>query len=79
VQLNGTRIGGNLQNEQNRGRQVAVRDRIDADLQAFSNHGGVLILGNVIDGSLQCKSNSPPPRGGNNRVQGNKEDQCRNL
>ncbi|HET6713251.1 MAG TPA: hypothetical protein VFI59_06030 [Actinomycetota bacterium] len=72
-------IGGNLQTKQNEGRQAAVRNRIDADLQAFSNEGGVRIVGNVIDGNLQCKSNSPPPTGGNNRVQGDKEDQCSDL
>jgi hypothetical protein len=72
-------IGGNLQTNQNDGRQVAVRNRIDADLQAFSNEGGVRIVSNVIDGNLQCKSNSPPPTGGNNRVQGDKEDQCSGL
>ena len=74
-----TIIGGNLQTEQNVGRQVAVRNRIDGDLQAFSNDGGVRVFGNVIGGNLQCKSNSPRPTGGNNRVHGNKEDQCARL
>ena len=48
-------IGGNLQTKQNDGRQVAVGNRIDADLQAFSNEGGVRILDNVIDGNLQAQ------------------------
>ena len=48
-------------------------------MQAFQNTGGVEIRGNRIDGNLQCKENSPAPVGGNNRVGGNKEDQCRNL
>jgi hypothetical protein len=38
-----------------------------------------VIADNEIDGNLQCKSNNPPPAGENNRVQGNKEDQCANL
>jgi hypothetical protein len=72
-------IGGNLQVKQNSGPQEAVRNVIDGDLQAFSNTGGFRIAGNRIDGNLQCKGNQPPPHGGNNVVQGNKEDQCRRL
>jgi hypothetical protein len=34
---------------------------------------------NRVDGNLQCKSNQPRPVGGGNRVDGNKEDQCRGL
>lgn len=72
-------IGGSLQTKQNDGRQVAVRNIIDSDLQAFTNIGGVHISRNMIDGNLQCKSNNPPPTGGGNKVQGNKEDQCSKL
>ena len=32
-----------------------------------------------IDGNLQCKSNDPRPVGANNRVSGNKENQCRGF
>jgi hypothetical protein len=74
-----TVIGGNLQVKQNKGFQEAVRNVIDADLQAFSNDGGFRIFANRIDGNLQCKSNHPPPHGGDNVVQGNKEDQCKQL
>jgi hypothetical protein len=35
--------------------------------------------GNSVAGNLQCKENVPAPRGGNNVVQGNKEDQCAAL
>jgi hypothetical protein len=49
------------------------------DVQAFDNDCGLLIADNVIDGNLQCHGNDPPPTGGNNRVSGNKEDQCANL
>lgn len=44
------------------------------------------IVGNVqaeghrnVNGNLQRKENSPAPTGTANRVQGNKEDQCRRL
>ena len=74
-----TVIGGNLQVKQNTGFQAAVRNVVDADLQAFSNTGGFRIYRNRIDGNLQCKSNDPAPYGGQNTVQGNKEDQCRRL
>jgi hypothetical protein len=72
-------IGGNLQSKQNNRQQYAVMNRIGADLQAFSNRNGYRIHRNVIDGNLQCKSNSPRPTGDHNRVQGNKEDQCRRM
>ncbi|MGH3024030.1 MAG: hypothetical protein ACRDNI_10270 [Gaiellaceae bacterium] len=72
-------IGGNLQSKQNNRRQYAVMNRIGADLQAFSNRNGYRIHRNVIDGNLQCKSNRPRPTGDHNRVQGNKEDQCRRM
>jgi hypothetical protein len=74
-----TVIGGNLQVKQNRGFQAALRNVIDADLQAFTNTGGFRIYANRIDGNLQCKSNDPPPYGGKNLVEGNKEDQCHRL
>ena len=72
-------IGGNLQSKQNKRQQYAVRNRIDGDLQAFSNRNGYRIHRNVIGGNLQCKSNSPRPTGDHNRVEGNKEDQCRHM
>ncbi|MGH3508195.1 MAG: hypothetical protein ACRDO2_13425 [Nocardioidaceae bacterium] len=72
-------VGGNVQTKQNERRQLVIRSSVDADVQAFSNDGGVRIHRNVIDGNLQCKSNHPRPTGDFNRVQGNKEDQCRNM
>ncbi len=42
-------------------------------------HGWAEIRRNRIDGNLQCKENDPAPSGGNNRVDGNKEDQCEGL
>jgi hypothetical protein len=72
-------IGGNLQLKSNDAALVAVANDIGADLQAFSNKGGVTIRRNVIDGNLQCKENNPAPIGGGNIVHGNKEDQCSKL
>ena len=70
---------GNIQVKQNRRLQVTNRNIVDGDLQAFSNKGGFRIYGNRIDGNLQCKSNDPRPVGANNRVSGNKENQCRGF
>jgi hypothetical protein len=74
-----TAIGGQLQSKENNRSQVAKRNTVGGDLQAFSNSGGYQISGNVIDGNLQCKSNNPAPTGGNNKVAGIREDQCKNL
>jgi hypothetical protein len=54
-------------------------NRVTADVQSFSNRGEQLFVRNRINGNLQCKQNTPPPRGWGNVVGGNKEDQCRRL
>jgi uncharacterized membrane protein YgcG len=77
--VEGSTVGGSIQLKDNRSRLEVLNTDVIGDVQAFSNVGGVVIADNVIDGNLQCKSNSPPPAGGNNRVAGNKEDQCANL
>jgi hypothetical protein len=61
------------------GRGIVRRNNVGGNVQAFQNTGGVRIRGNVIDGNLQCKENNPAPTGGNNQVDGTKEDQCENL
>jgi hypothetical protein len=76
-----SKVGGSIQLKQGRSLTVA-RNVVDGDIQIFSNNAGdekIRIARNRVDGNLQCKSNTPRPVGGNNRVQGNKEDQCRNL
>jgi subtilisin family serine protease len=45
----------------------------------IKNEGSLTISHNTIGGNLQCKENKLMPTGGNNLVQGNKEDQCSNL
>jgi hypothetical protein len=76
-----TDVAGNLQLVSNAGALQASDNRIDGDLQAFQNRGGpgIALDRNRIDGNMQCKENSPAPVGAGNIVQGNKEDQCRNL
>jgi hypothetical protein len=73
-----SRVGGSIQLEQGGGGKL-LRNVVDSDIQLFSNDGRFTVRGNVVGGNLQCKSNEPRPIGGNNRVEGNKEDQCRNL
>jgi hypothetical protein len=73
-----SRIGGSIQLKQGGGGKL-LRNVVDSDIQLFSNNGRFTVRGNVVGGNLQCKSNKPMPRGGNNKVQGNKEDQCRGL
>ena len=74
-----SRVGGDVQFDENDGRVSVVSSRIDEDVQAFQNTGGVTIRDNRIEGNLQCKANSPRPNGGGNVVHGNKEDQCKRL
>lgn len=72
-------VDGSIQLKQGGG-MTLVGNRVGGDIQVFSNTKGTkTIRGNVIDGNLQCKANRPAPVGGGNRVEGNKEDQCRRL
>lgn len=74
-----TKVGSDILFDDQRGSLRARRNVIGGNLQAFQNSGGIVIKGNRIDGNLQCKENRPPPRGGNNKVGGSKEDQCSKL
>lgn len=73
-----SQVGGSVQLVQGGGGKI-LRARVNADVQLFSNRARFAVRGNAIDGNLQCKTNNPRPVGGNNVVQGNKEDQCRRL
>ena len=53
--------------------------QIQGDAKFMKNNGSLTIANNTIGGNMQCKENSLVPVGGNNDVQGNKEDQCANL
>ena len=74
-----SKVVGDILYDDQSGRVSALRNSVGGNVQAFQNTGGTRIAGNVIDGNLQCKENHPAPTGGNNRVQGSKEDQCKNL
>lgn len=72
-------IGGSVQLKDNRSRVEVIANDVTQDVQAFNNSGGVVIAANDIDGNLQCKDNVPAPGGSDNRVAGNKDDQCASL
>ena len=74
-----TDVEGSIQVTSNSGRSRLKANTVNQDVQVFSHRDGIAIVDNRIDGNLQCKENTPPPTGGGNRVQGNKEDQCRTL
>ena len=71
-------VEGSIQLKQGGGGKI-LRAVVGSDIQLFTNRGQFEVRGNRVDGNLQCKENNPRPVGGNNVVQGNKEDQCRNL
>jgi hypothetical protein len=78
--ITGSTVKGNIQLERNSPPLSVVSNNVDGDVQAFSNRSNPLeIFNNAIDGNLQCKDNVPAPTGGENRVSGNKEEQCRRL
>jgi hypothetical protein len=74
-----SRVNGDIQYDANRGLLVANDNRVGGSIQVVGNDGGARIYRNVVIGNLQCKENSPRPRGGGNRVGGSKEDQCRRF
>jgi hypothetical protein len=71
-----TTVRGNIQYDANRSSLRLNDNRVGGNVQVVGNHARAEIYGNTIDGNLQCKENSPRPVGDNNRVRGNKEDQC---
>jgi cytoskeletal protein CcmA (bactofilin family) len=80
VEVRQTVIEGNLQLESNHGSLHVEGNSVEGNVQVFKNRGGPFsISGNEIAGHLQCKENEPAPTGGGNDVDGEKEDQCRNL
>jgi len=72
-------VNGDIQFESNNGVLSAASNQAGGNIQVFQNVGGVTIASNFVIGNLQCKENSPAPGGGNNTVQGSKEDQCAGL
>ena len=77
--LRRTRINADILFDDNDRWNIARRNNVGGNIQAFQNTGGVQIRRNQVDGNLQCKANDPAPIGDDNRVEGNKEDQCRRM
>ena len=73
-----SRVGGSIQLVQGGGGKL-LSNVVEGDVQLFSNDRRFEVRRNVVGGNLQCKSNAPRPVGGANRVEGDKEDQCRGL
>lgn len=67
-------VNADIQFESNNGQLSATRNIVGGNVQAFQNTSGVDIVENMVDGNLQCLENYPVPTGGNNIVQGNKEE-----
>lgn len=72
-------LNGDIQLESNNDLLSAMRNQVGGSIQVFKNTGGVTVADNTINGNMQCKENNSAPAGGNNVVQGNKEDQCAGL
>lgn len=79
VNVTGTRVGGSIQLKQGGGINLRA-NTVNGDIQLFTNRTGAkTVYNNTVGGNLQCKENTPAPVGSGNRVDGNKEDQCRRL
>jgi len=72
------RIDGNIQLEGGQTIQLTA-NQVEGDIQLKKNTQKITVNDNVVDGNLQCESNRIQPIGGNNRVNGDKEGQCRRL
>lgn len=79
ARVSSSKVNGDILYDEQSGEVIVQSSTVGGNVQAFQNTGGVHIEGNIIDGNLQCKENNPDPTGGNNQVEGNKEDQCENL
>ncbi|MEE1620764.1 hypothetical protein ACQ7DA_07590 [Zafaria sp. J156] len=78
LRAEGNGVNGNIQHEEGKTGWI-VRNSVRGDVQVFKNRGQQRISYNTVRGNLQCKENSPRPVGGQNKVSGSKEDQCRTL
>lgn len=71
-------IDGNIQLKEG-GSATIKQNRIEGNIELEKNSGTLSVQSNTVDGNLVCKENRSAPTGGQNRVEGNKEGQCRNL
>lgn len=79
ARINGTRVKGEVQLDENFGVVAVTNNRVNGDIQLFENGGASTFAANLIGGNLQCKENFPNPVGAGNMVKGNAEDQCELL
>lgn len=77
VTVSGGSVGGSIQLKE--GGPISVRSvRVNGDIQLEKNRTSARVYSNVVGGNLQCQGNVNIA-GGGNRVDGNKEDQCRSF
>lgn len=77
VTVSGGSVGGSIQLKE--GGPISIRNvRVNGDIQLEKNRAGAQVFTNVVGGNLQCQGNVNIS-GGGNRVDGNKEDQCRRF
>ncbi len=74
-----TRVGGTIDWEDNDAEFLVRFNRVIGDIKVNQNNRLARIFDNIVGGNLQCQENEPPPVGARNRVDGNKEDQCRRF
>ena len=75
----GSEIHGNVELTANRSELQILNNDFLRDVVASRNTGGLEISGNLFEEDLRCDSNSPPPTGVGNRVEGESEGQCASL
>jgi hypothetical protein len=82
----GNELNGNSEFTDNRGLlrigspgQACAGNDVRGSVKVEKNQGATEISDNDIGGNLACFDNAPPPVGAANRVEGNKEGQCRTL
>lgn len=78
ITVTGSRVDGDLEAE--RGGSVTVENtRVDGDIELERNSGALRVSRVTVRGDLKCGDNARPPTGGGNRVDGDREGQCRGL
>lgn len=71
-------IDGNIQLE--KGKTIQLQNnRVNGNIELKENRSSIQVTANQVDGNLKCESNSKKPTGGQNRVNGDKEEQCSHL
>jgi hypothetical protein len=71
------RIEGVVQYQGNAGYFTAHNGTIGGGIRIENNTGGASVVGNAVQaGGLVCRGNDPPPTGFDNKITGEKVDQC---